>query len=187
MEVAERYADSLAAEEELERAAEAACEVWDEELERASTGGDEPDEQDEYCPQTPSLAAYNIALPVGWWGAAPAFVAPDKIARQVAASDMEGAAQCELLRDIFDNPFRPPPAIDSAWRTWNIGLILKLAESAYRDRIMPQVTFDPEKLGVLADALEKAGCADPRILEHLREAGPHVRGCWVVDLLLGKS
>jgi hypothetical protein len=44
-----------------------------------------------------------------------------------------------------------------------------------------------DRLAVLADALEEAGCADADILSHLRGPGPHVRGCWVVDLLLGKE
>jgi hypothetical protein len=51
----------------------------------------------------------------------------------------------------------------------------------------PQGTLDPARLAVLADALEEAGCTDPDILSHLRGTGPHVRGCWVIDLLLGKD
>ena len=45
----------------------------------------------------------------------------------------------------------------------------------------------PERLAVLFDALEEAGCDDAEILNHLRSPGPHVRGCWAVDLLLGKE
>jgi hypothetical protein len=52
---------------------------------------------------------------------------------------------------------------------------------------MPTGTFDVERVAVLADALEEAG-ADPSIVSHLREpGGGHVRGCYLVDLLLGKS
>jgi hypothetical protein len=47
--------------------------------------------------------------------------------------------------------------------------------------------LDGQRLGVLADALEEAGCTDPALLGHLRDRGLHVRGCHVVDLLLGKS
>jgi hypothetical protein len=55
----------------------------------------------------------------------------------------------------------------------------KLAASIYEQR-----AFD--RLPVLADALEEAGCTDADILGHLRGPGPHVRGCWAVDLILGK-
>jgi hypothetical protein len=47
--------------------------------------------------------------------------------------------------------------------------------------------FDPACLARLADALEDAGCTDPELLGHLRSPGPHVRGCWAVDLVLGKE
>jgi len=47
--------------------------------------------------------------------------------------------------------------------------------------------LDPVRLMVLADALEEAGCADPELLGHLRSRGPHFRGCWAVDLILGKE
>ncbi len=87
--------------------------------------------------------------------------------------------QAALVRDVFGNPFRPAAA-DPAWQTWHAGTIPRLAEGIYQER-----AFD--RLPVLADALEEAGCADPAILAHCREPGEHVRGCWVVDLLLGKG
>jgi hypothetical protein len=52
---------------------------------------------------------------------------------------------------------------------------------------MPSGHLDPARLAVLADALEDAGCADADLLGHLRGPGPHIRGCWAVDLLLGKE
>ena len=66
----------------------------------------------------------------------------------------------------------------------NIGV---LATAAYEERILPAGTLDSDRLAVLADALEDAGCDNEDILSHLRGPGPHVRGCWVVDLLLGKG
>jgi hypothetical protein len=81
-----------------------------------------------------------------------------------------------ILRDIIGNPFRPI-TLDPAWRT---EAVVGLAAGVYADR-----AFD--RLPVLADALEDAGCADADVLTHCRGPGPHVRGCWVVDLLLGKS
>ena len=89
----------------------------------------------------------------------------------------------DLLREIVGNPFRPV-ALDPAWRTPSV---VSLAQAAYEERILPGGTLDSERLAVLADALEEAGCDNADILSHLRGPGPHVRGCWVVDLLLGKE
>jgi hypothetical protein len=86
---------------------------------------------------------------------------------------------CALLRDVFGNPFRRV-TVDPVWLTWNDGTVVKLAEGIYGDR-----GFD--RLPVLADALEEAGCQDADILGHCRRAGPHVRGCWIVDLLTGRN
>jgi hypothetical protein len=90
------------------------------------------------------------------------------------------AFQCGLFRDLFGNPFWPPPALDPAWLVWNDAAVRRLAVAVYDER-----AFD--RSPILADALEEAGCTDDEILGHLRGAGPHVRGCWAVDLLLGKS
>ena len=93
----------------------------------------------------------------------------------------EQARQCRVLRCIFGNPFRPV-TLGPAWRT---PIVLCLAEAAYDDRSLPSGTLDPDRLAVLADALEDAGCSDADILSHLRGPGLHVRGCYVVDRLLG--
>jgi hypothetical protein len=86
-------------------------------------------------------------------------------------------------RDILGNPFRTV-ALDPAWLTPDVQA---LARAAYEGRDLPQGTLDPARLAVLADALEEAGCRDQQILRHLRGPGPHVRGCWVIDLLLGSN
>jgi hypothetical protein len=88
-----------------------------------------------------------------------------------------------LIHDIFGNPFRPV-VLNPVWQTREV---LSLAQAAYDDRLMPVGTLDAERLSVLADALEDAGCTDDEILGHLRGPGPHVRGCWGVDLLLDKK
>jgi hypothetical protein len=89
----------------------------------------------------------------------------------------ESAAHAVLLRDIFGpSPFHPV-VIDPTWLTT---AVKNLTHVIHTDR-----AFD--RLPILADALEEAGCADEAILTHCRCAGPHVRGCWVVDLLLGKE
>jgi hypothetical protein len=87
--------------------------------------------------------------------------------------------QCDVLREIVGNPFRPV-SLSPAWLTWHGGTIPKLAQAIYDER-----TFD--RLPILADALEGAGCTDAEILGHCRGPGPHVRGCFVVDALLGKN
>jgi hypothetical protein len=91
----------------------------------------------------------------------------------------EYAEMSRQLRCIFGNPFRPS-SIDPTVLTWNGGTVPRMAQSIYDGR-----TFD--QLPILADALEEAGCDNADILAHCRSEGPHVRGCWVVDLLLGKT
>jgi hypothetical protein len=86
------------------------------------------------------------------------------------------AEQVPILRCIVGNPFRPV-ACDPSWRTTTA---VGLAEAIYAER-----AFD--RLPILADALEDAGCDNPDVLAHCRDRGPHARGCWVVDLILGKS
>jgi hypothetical protein len=60
-------------------------------------------------------------------------------------------------------------------------------QAIYPWRQLPSSYLDPARLAVLADAVEAAGCTNLDILDHLRGPGPHVRGCWGVDLLLGKG
>jgi hypothetical protein len=95
--------------------------------------------------------------------------------------------QPALLRDIFGDPFRPPPALDASLLSWNDGLVVKLAEAAYEHRALPSGVLDPHRLSVLADALEEAGCSDAALLGHLRAPGPHVRGCRGADLVLQRG
>ena len=91
-------------------------------------------------------------------------------------AEAESGRQCDFLHDIFGNPFRPV-TVEPRWRT--PGLVA-LARTIYEGR-----TFD--RMPVLADALEEAGCSDTDILAHCREPGEHVRGCWVLDRLLGRE
>jgi hypothetical protein len=81
-----------------------------------------------------------------------------------------------ILRDIFGNPFRTVTA-DPKWLTPNV---IALAHTIYNER-----AFD--RMSELAATLEQAGCTDANILAHCRQSGDHVRGCWVIDLLLGKE
>jgi hypothetical protein len=101
----------------------------------------------------------------------------DQAAAWHAARSAVARDQAGLVREVFGNPFRPP-AVDPAWLKWAGGTVASLARAAYQER-----SFD--RMPVLADALEEAGCADEVILSHCRQPGEHVRGCWVVDRLLG--
>jgi hypothetical protein len=94
-----------------------------------------------------------------------------------ATSPAELAIQCDLLRDIFGNPFRLV-AFDPAWRT---DTAVSLARPMYEGR-------EFSAMPILADAIQDAGCDNDDVLAHCRDPkGVHVRGCWVVDLVLGKA
>lgn len=93
-----------------------------------------------------------------------------------AAIGREKSLQANLLRDIFGNRFRTP-TFDPGWRTSSI---VSVAQAMYDHRNFARIPN-------LAEALERAGCHHPLILDHCRQPGEHVRGCWVVDLVLGKN
>jgi hypothetical protein len=104
--------------------------------------------------------------------------AHDLIARRNrwhAARRAEAAVQAQLLRCIAGNPFCPVEVC----RGWVSPDGLALAQAVYDDRAF-------EQLPILGDALEDAGCTEAAILDHCRDTGPHARGCWVVDAVLGK-
>ena len=88
----------------------------------------------------------------------------------------EYVAQAILLRDIFGNPFRPV-TFSPSWRT---STAASLASQMYE-------SGDFGAMPILADALQDAGCDSADVLDHCRGPRPHVRGCWVVDLVLGKE
>lgn len=90
--------------------------------------------------------------------------------------------QCDLLRDVF-NPFHTT-AVQSGWQT---AMVTSVAQASYDQRDSETGHLDPTRLAVLSDALEEAGCTDDTLLSHLRSPGPHVRGCWALDLVLGKQ
>jgi hypothetical protein len=119
-----------------------------------------------------AVRAANRASP-GWREA-------EEVGQTPHVDVVERRAQADFLRDLFGNPFRLPPNIDRAWQAWRDGAVVKLTRTIYDDR-----AFD--RLPILADALEDAGCDNADILAHCRQPGEHVRGCWVIDLLLGKE
>src|SRR5262249_34610383 len=89
----------------------------------------------------------------------------------------ESRRQVSLVHEVFGNPFRLP-RVDPYPLAWDGGLVRQLAEGIYEDR-----AFD--RMPVLGDALEDAGCTSDSILSHCRNHAEHVRGCWVLDLILG--
>ena len=94
--------------------------------------------------------------------------------------------EANLLRDIFGNSFRPV-AVDAGWLTPTVQSIAYAIDESATDQsaIYRESVFD--RLPILADALEEAGCTNAVVLLHCRQPGEHVRGCWVVDLVLGKE
>lgn len=134
---------------------------------------------------SPGHEAVEAARAAGWGGGSAA------AARAVASSLdedcprflSERGEQARLLRDVFGPlPFREVP-VPLAWRTPSV---IALARAALDEWTFPIGELDTDRLAVLADALEDAGCADADLLGHLRGPGPHVRGCWALDLILGK-
>ncbi len=170
--VAERYADGLATPEELRAAWLAAEEIanvendgftWHE-IGRAAVVTASPDpDADAVC--------NNVAHYVGWQAARAVGAVENDT--DVAALFAEYAAQCDLIREVFGNPFRPV-AMAPRWRTADV---LGLARMIAEDR-----AFD--RLPILADALADAGCDEPAIAEHCLGTRPHAPGCWVLDLVL---
>ncbi len=93
-----------------------------------------------------------------------------------AAKKRQDAALAQSLRCVFGNPFRPVAFASSCLTP----TVVAMAQFIYDDR-----SFD--QMATFADELVKSGCADPEILNHCRGPGPHVRGCWALDLVLGRG
>jgi hypothetical protein len=174
--VAERFVDGLASRHELDEARTNATPAL-------STGTD-PRLACEVaawaaCAEDATLAAKDAAF---WACSAAAGDQADPA--WDAALKPEQTVQCHMLRCIFGPVlFRPLPPVAPAVLAWNGGTVARLAAGVYEER-----GFTPERMGVLADAAEEAGVTDADdLLAHLCGPGPHVRGCWALDLLLGKG
>jgi|SRR6516162_1380194 len=161
VEVAEQYADGTASDDNLASARAAALRT--------------------YLTSPPGTVAYRAAAAAFYATRGPVRLAAGNAAAATAGlvPAFGGQEQADLLRCLLGHLFARVN-IPEPWLSWNDGTIPKLARVIYDGG-----TFD--LLPVLADALEKAGCQDPDILGHCRSGGEHVRGCWVIDLLLGKS
>ena len=181
VETSERYVEGLVGRAELARVHTLAKTVLDEEFEHF----------EEFC-RSEDAFAHSAARSAAADTAAEPFQAY-RVASQAstarvlatgshvleemrAAKEAENRFQCNLLRDLFGNPFCPV-TIDLGERGPEI---VALAETIY-----DHCSF--ERLPELAQMLQDAGCRVDSVLNHCRRPSEHVRGCWVVDLLLGKS
>ncbi len=177
VEVAEQYADGEATRKELAAAQKAIwginCVYGTSDRQAASAAARYAAGKQRYYSTSNAASAASSAVRLTCQG---------NLAAQMEVLQAEAASQAELCRDIFGPlPFRDV-AVSAAVLAWNDGCVVKMASSLYQER-----DFVPPRLGVLADALEEAGVADEEMLGHLRGPGPHCRGCWCVDLLLGKK
>jgi hypothetical protein len=180
LEVAERYADGLASEEEREAAEDAAVDVHIMMREsRFSPSAVRWSRQAELLTQAAVLA---VSPGVYYAGDAADYgrlaLAASGAGRWV--DQEEEARQCRLLRDVAGPPPFADHVIDPGWLAGNDRAAEQVARWLYETK-----TF--ADLPILGDALEEAGCTDQRILDHCRLPGEHVRGCWVVDLILEKQ
>jgi hypothetical protein len=155
--VADRYADGLVTAEELKETFVAARRAYDNAF------------------QPHDSAAFSVTY-LAAEGHQAASVAASSAFLALGEDAADAAYQAELLRHIIGNPFRPL-SVDPSWLTDTVS---GLARAIYEERAF-------ERMPILADALEEAGCTNAEVLGHCRGPGLHVRGCWVVDLLLGKS
>jgi hypothetical protein len=103
-----------------------------------------------------------------------------EISPSYARSLKSSTEQCGHLHDIFGPLLFRTITLDPSVLVWNNATNLNIAQAIYDNR-----AFD--RLPILADALEEAGCTSPDILNHCRQPGEHVRGCWALDLVLGKE
>jgi hypothetical protein len=159
VEVAEAFADGRATQKALKAAFRKAN------VAARSTGSEEH----------PCWVANNAA-----WETPYAWASVNQLLAYAELSPSEGQAVRHFLGsclfDMFGNPYRRM-ALAPAWLTPNVR---SLAEAIYDER-----AFD--RMPILADAMEDAGCTNADVLNHCRGAGPHVRGCWCIDLVLGKE
>ncbi|HVK08232.1 MAG TPA: hypothetical protein VM597_05585 [Gemmataceae bacterium] len=171
LDLAEASADGRATAGDRQRAAAPVIELANR-TEESARSADERDNRAD-----PTFRAHHAAVACAATAAADRFMIRQtaSLVRKAAGdADAERQYQCAVLRDVYDNPARPS-AFDPAWRTADA---TGLARAVYDDRAY-------DRLPLLADALTDAGCDNEDILAHCRSAGPHVRGCWVVDLVLG--
>jgi hypothetical protein len=113
----------------------------------------------------------------------PVAIVPHGTPRRRRAVAALREAELALSRCVLGGPGQPP----TLTRRWPPPEAAALAQAAYQHRALPSGHLDPARLAVLSDALEEGGCCDADLLAHLRSPGPHVRGCWAVDVVLNRQ
>lgn len=189
VELIEEVADKHASEMELEEAGEKARQYAEDEgryeteaiaaaaYSAANAIASYPTEKQIYVASTASQCVQTTAFWAAWEEIEASEASPEEADRVGKnAKQLEGSHHAALLREIFGNVV-VPARFESAWTTPQA---LGMAQFIYDD-----LKF--EDMAILADALEEAGCDNVDVLEHCRDEVPHVRGCWVVDLILGKE
>ncbi len=183
VETAERFADELASDFDLQQARERG------EQEQAQYGGGPMFEAFAYeaatacCGEEAMEAARNTCELLRRQAvreAASGLLPTENEAHVNAeASAGECRAQAELLRELFGNPLRPCP-LRPEWLAWGNGAAVAIARAVYEEGRHTDLPY-------LADALLDAGCTHEAILRHCHVPSGHVRGCWVVDAVLGRE
>lgn len=187
--VAERFADGGATRDELKRA-HARAQALTKKLEREtqwvacfaagaaqSTAYCRPKRYSEFESRSCAVSASDSAVLAAASAANNGLVGEEANVRYAQGERSERAAQAPLLRDIFGNPLRAAVVPADSRRT---ATVLAAARRIYDSRAF-------EEMPVLADLLKAAGCDESELLGHLRDGGPHVLGCWAVDLILSKD
>jgi hypothetical protein len=183
VQVAEQFADGLADAAELAAAREAASGLWLRTFAVPWTAADAAVSEVKWSTTDkmggPQSQGLGDCASVAAAKAASGVTRPGRRADRTyyRVLHLEQKAQAGLLGDLFGPlPFRPV-LFDPSWRT---AKVLSLAQGIYEERAF-------ERLHVLADALQEAGCTDADTLGHCRKGGEHVRGCWALDLILSKG
>jgi hypothetical protein len=177
LQLAEQYADGLVTLEELKREYDPKRALREPGWVVVAQAGSDYRHQQRHPDVNAAVSAARSAIsfaPTAWVKRNPGQRQKSKGATNAAV--IARATLLDLLRCIVGNPFRPV-AFAPNWRTETA---VALAAGIYAER-----AFD--RLPILADALEEAGCDHAEVLNHCRGPGPHARGCWVVDGVLGKS
>lgn len=179
VDVLERYADGLVGTDEYR-------EAWGRADVESRMCAQDPPDRTTYAAESVMISSPPTATSVEYALSTAAIALGSPSDLTVAEQDYDSmleagrlraaAEQARMAQCIFGNPFRPV-AFDPRWRSADA---VALAHGIYEDR-----AFD--RLPLLADALMDAGCDDEQVMGHCRSDGPHVRGCWVLDLVLGKE
>ncbi len=179
VEWSERFADGQIGKERLSAARQKAEDAWRQRVFVEPGGPPDKAGKYQYAAEAAKFVAGTTHLIKKMQSAARASLRAELL-EQEASSSQPKSQQCHLVREIFGNPFRPSSPLSAAVLAWSGGTVAKLVQSIYEKRAY-------DRLLILADALEEAGCTEAAILNHCRQPGEHARGCWVLDLLLKKT